>query len=289
MIAAGIGRRLARTLFHPPRKKHHRHPADLNLPASELTVRTSDGIDLHLWLVPGLGTGTVIVGHGIGLTKSASLRHAALLHGLGYHVLLFDHRNHGRSGTDDAQDHLAERYSNDITACTTAAANTWPESETLIIWGFSFSTFPTLHCLRQQTTPIDAIICDSGPGLDLDATLRHFLTGGGLHVPAAIRSLLRRPAIVTAFASSAVTMLGTTWPPEAEATAAGSTPMLFLIGTEDRVVQPEQIQALALRYPDATVAEFPAGHLQGLKSAPQQYTAAVTSFLDSLASLRGTS
>lgn len=288
-LASSAGSYLARRLFHPPRRQHHRLPCDVDLSFSDSSVVTADGIELHLWLIAGSGVGTVILGHGIGLTKSASLRQAALLHRLGYHVLLFDHRNHGRSGTDRSQEHLAERYSNDIAACADLAARTWPASETLIVWGFSFSTFPTLHCLRDETTAIDAIVCDSGPGLDLDAMLRHFLTGGGIDAPSVVRGVLRKPAVVTAFASAAVRMLGTEWPPEPDASAAGTTPMLFLVGTEDRVVQPQQIRDLAARYPQASLAEFPAGHLEGIKAAGQRYTAAVSSFLDSSAARRALS
>ncbi|GGD27658.1 hypothetical protein GCM10010915_04650 [Microbacterium faecale] len=286
-LAERMGYRLAHTLFHPPRKKHHRHPGDLGLPFTEEIVRTPDGINLHLWLIPGraagTGAGTAIVGHGIGLTKSASLRQARLLHGLGWNVLVFDHRNHGLSAPDPAREHLAERYSADITTGIDVARTTWPGARPLVVWGFSFSTFPTLHQLRHPTSPVDAILCDSGPGLDLDAMLRDFLTTGGVPVPAPIRAVLRRPDVVSAFARSAVTMLGTDWPPKRESSASGTTPMLYLIGADDTLVQPAQVRALASRYPHATVAEFPAAHLEGIKTAPAEYEAAVTAFLHALA------
>lgn len=280
-ITSIVARRLAYALFHPPRKPHHRDPADVGLRATPVTEETIDGIDLHLWLIPGHGIGTVIIGHGIGLTKSASLRHARLAHELGYHVVLFDHRNHGRSGGDRSSEHLAERYSNDVATCAAVAARTWSGSPRLVVWGFSFSTFPTLHSLRHPTTPIDAVICDSGPGEDLAAMLRHFLAGGNLRAPALLTRLLRRPEIVDAFADSAVRMLGAEWPPPATASAAMTAPMLFIIGSADEVVQPEQVRAVAKHYPHATLVELPVGHLRGFKDATSDYAAAVANFLGS--------
>jgi alpha-beta hydrolase superfamily lysophospholipase len=278
-----IGRRLATKLFRPPRRPHHRRPADFGLEAEERTVPTADGIDLHVWLVPGRGTGTAIVGHGIGLTKSASLRQAELLHGLGFHVLLFDHRNHGRSGSDRARHHLAERFSRDIAACIAAAAERWPNAGPVVVWGFSFSTFPTLYALRGPATPIHAILCDSGPGLELEPMLRSFVADGGAPLPAVARSALRHPSAVAAFASTAVSMLGAAWPPDPSASASGTTPMLFLVGTEDDVLDPVQVRALSARYPYAHVTEVPTGHLLGMKDAEPEYRAAVTSFLAALA------
>lgn len=279
-ISTLLGTRLAERLFHPPRKSHHRTPEQFGLPSEARTTQTSDGIALHLWLIPGTGSGVVIVGHGIGLTKSASLRHVALLRELGYHVIMFDHRNHGLSGTDPARTNLAERYSLDIEACLHLAAETWPEAAPPVVWGFSFSTFPTLYSLRQPTDPpIRAIICDSGPGHDLHAVLAGFLTGGGLPGPAALSRLARRPTVINAFATTAIEMLGATWPPDPTLPTTASTPMLFLTGTHDRIIDPAQVRAVAALYPNAVVAEFPTHHLRGITEAPEPYRGAVIGFL----------
>lgn len=278
-LADPIGQGLAYLLFHPPRRRHHRTPADDGLTAVERVVRTDDGVPLHLWLIPGDGAGTAIVGHGIGLTKSASLRQVTLLHQLGYHVVAFDHRNHGLSGTDRSRHRLAERYSKDISTAIEAAHRAWPESQRpLVVCGFSFSTFPTLHNLRHPVTPIRAIICDSGPGLELETMLRGFLAGGHLPLPAPVRRVVQRRSVVEAFTSAAVTMLGTAWPPDPRSTAAGTTPMLFLTGTNDEIVDPAQVRALASRYPHHQLVTLPAGHLDGIKRAPREYVEAVTSF-----------
>ncbi|SJM64517.1 hypothetical protein FM112_10280 [Gulosibacter sp. 10] len=205
-----------------------------------------------------------------------------MLHESGYHVVMLDHRNHGLSGADRSRQHLAQRYSSDIGTAVEAAHTAWPHSPKLIVWGFSFSTFPTLHSLRHPCTPIHGIICDSGPGLDLETMLQDFLTGGNLPAPPGTRRFLRSRKVADAFAAAAIAMLGTTWPPDSETSAASSVPMLFLVGREDRVVAPEQIRALAARYPRARHAEFPADHLESVKAAPEAYREAVGSFLASL-------
>jgi len=73
--------------------------------------------------VSGAGDGVAVIGHGIGLTEAASLAHAVPLHDLRLTVVLFDHRNHGRSGTDRSATGMAERYRRDVEACNGFARN----------------------------------------------------------------------------------------------------------------------------------------------------------------------
>jgi uncharacterized protein len=67
-----------------------------------VSIGSGDGKRLHAWLCPGERDAVVVLGHGIGLSASASLPHAALLSQAGYTVCLFDHRNHGASEHDRA-------------------------------------------------------------------------------------------------------------------------------------------------------------------------------------------
>lgn len=225
----------------------------------------------------------MVVGHGIGLTKSASLRQAAMLHDLGYHVIMFDHRNHGGSGADSSSRNLAERFGADIEACLQLAAETWPEAGPPIVWGFSFSTFPTLYSLRHLTTPpIRAIICDSGPGHDLHRLLTGFLRGGGVPAPRFINHVVRRTRVASAFAHAAVDMLGATWPPDPALPVISTTPMLFLTGSDDHIIEPAQVRAVATLYPSAKIIEYPGQHLRGLTEAPKIYSDAVAAFLENL-------
>jgi pimeloyl-ACP methyl ester carboxylesterase len=76
------------------------HPADLQLPCEELTLKTAEGIPLSCWFIPFSGhpRGTIIYLHGVGESKIAALPVAKLLHDHGFHVFLYDARRHGDSG-----------------------------------------------------------------------------------------------------------------------------------------------------------------------------------------------
>lgn len=73
-------------------------PADHGLEHVDVTVTTRDGTDLAAWYVPGRSGAAVLLLHGSGSSRSATLDHAEVLAGLGYGVLMVDARGHGRSG-----------------------------------------------------------------------------------------------------------------------------------------------------------------------------------------------
>ena len=68
----------------------HSTPADVGLDHRALHFRTPDGVRLAAWWVPSRNGAAVVLRHGAGSTRSAVLRHAAVLAGGGYGVLLVD-------------------------------------------------------------------------------------------------------------------------------------------------------------------------------------------------------
>jgi pimeloyl-ACP methyl ester carboxylesterase len=72
-------------------------PGDAGLPFEEVSLTTDDGVRLAAWFVPGDRTSSVVLLHGAGSTRSAVVRHAAVLHRNGFGVLLVDARGHGDS------------------------------------------------------------------------------------------------------------------------------------------------------------------------------------------------
>jgi len=138
-IAAGVGVYFARLLIDPPRCKQWKTPQDDGLPFESIYFEATDGVPLSAWFIPAAEQGlrpAVAIVHGwtwnrLGndandvlarLSGSAQLDllvPARALHDAGYHVLMFDMRNHGRSGSsptvtfghDEANDLLgAVRY-----------------------------------------------------------------------------------------------------------------------------------------------------------------------------------
>lgn len=74
-----------------------RTPADLGLAYDDVTLRTSDGVELAGWWVAPRNGVAVVVLHGAGSTRTAALDHAGVLARAGFGVLLVDARGHGES------------------------------------------------------------------------------------------------------------------------------------------------------------------------------------------------
>lgn len=73
-------------------------PADRGLAFEDVSLRTADGVALAAWYVPSRDGAAVLLLHGSGSTRAATLDHAQVLAGRGYGVLMVDARGHGASG-----------------------------------------------------------------------------------------------------------------------------------------------------------------------------------------------
>jgi pimeloyl-ACP methyl ester carboxylesterase len=73
-------------------------PADEGLDFHDVTFSTRDGVELSGWFVPSRNGAAVVLKHGAGSTRTATIRHAGVLARHGYGVLMVDARGHGRSG-----------------------------------------------------------------------------------------------------------------------------------------------------------------------------------------------
>jgi dienelactone hydrolase len=73
-------------------------PADEGLAYRDVTFATGDGVLLSAWFVPSRNGAAVVLKHGAGSTRTATIRHAGVLARQGYGVLMVDARGHGRSG-----------------------------------------------------------------------------------------------------------------------------------------------------------------------------------------------
>lgn len=92
-------------------------PAPASLPGAEpVAFPSASGTEVHGWWVPAAarGGGAVILVHGVGGNRLGMARRAAVLHGHGYGVLLFDLSAHGESrgsritfGRNEGQDAAA--------------------------------------------------------------------------------------------------------------------------------------------------------------------------------------
>jgi pimeloyl-ACP methyl ester carboxylesterase len=270
---------LSYRLFHPSSHPSRRQPADVGLVAEEVKVPFGANRFLHAWLCRGDPDRVVVLGHGLGLNKSAVLMHAKVLHSTGFTVCLLDHRNHGRSDRDRSWTSLADRFTADIGAVLRHLRAEGYDSARFAVFGFSFSTFASLYSLREQDLPVDAVICDSGPAGAVSPLFRNLLEAGAVPLPSVFR---HGPAhtvfrAVTSFLATA--MLGASWPPPAGGRYE-SVPMLFLTGERDQIIPVAAVKEFANRYPHSEVHTFPgAAHLGGMKADPSGYAAALIDFL----------
>lgn len=135
VVAVAAGLYLSRLIVNPPRAKQWRTPDDEGWEYENAYFETSDGVPISSWFIPAPGKSprpAVVIVHGLGWNRLGTaardvmvrlagsspvelLRPARALHGAGYHLLMFDLRNHGHSGSsptvtfgqDEAHDVLA--------------------------------------------------------------------------------------------------------------------------------------------------------------------------------------
>jgi fermentation-respiration switch protein FrsA (DUF1100 family) len=73
-------------------------PAEYGLTFEEVAFQAADGLTLHGWWIPAVGSDrAVVIMHGHGGSMDWDIHRAPALHAAGFNVLLFDFRAHGRS------------------------------------------------------------------------------------------------------------------------------------------------------------------------------------------------
>jgi len=295
-VAAAAGLRAAYRVYHPPRQDDGVTPAARGLAFQEASLRTSrDQLPLAVWVVPAPAgpdapapRGSVVVCHGMGRTRASVLAHVALLHQSGYHVVAYDLRNHGASGRDRAMRRMAERYVSDLADVVAFTGARPTLGGPVSVLAFSFSTWPALHLLREPVAEVGAevaaIVCESGPALDIGAGLRILadLRRGGLPAP------LRMPGVFGVLRAcldlAGRAMLGVReWPTDLDPV---ETRVLFIAGGRDRLVPAETVEALVDGYRDRPAAgrvsywRAPrALHMNALRMDRADYVRTVTGFL----------
>jgi pimeloyl-ACP methyl ester carboxylesterase len=119
LAAAAVGMYFARLMVNPPRAKLWRTPSDEGWEYERVDFETSDGVPISSWFIPVSGDDprpAILIAHGwtwnrlgtdpgdllarvAGSPAVDLLKPARALHDAGYHVMMFDLRNHGQSGS----------------------------------------------------------------------------------------------------------------------------------------------------------------------------------------------
>ena len=97
-LLSGCGTALERGLIYHPSRTIEGTPAAIGLAYEDVEVTTEDGVEIHGWLVPGPGNGTLLYCHGNAGNISHRLSKIEAFHNrLGLSVLIFDYRGYGKS------------------------------------------------------------------------------------------------------------------------------------------------------------------------------------------------
>lgn len=274
-----VGALAAYRIYHPPRR-----PAGGTGPAMKgVRVRATcvhasrDGIHLATWVVPGPGPDTVIISHGVGLSKSAVRGHIRMLRDAGHNVVAYDMRNHGESQRDRAWWRMADRFVSDL-GDVVRFVRADPElgSGAVGLLAFSFSVWTAIAVTGDPSMGVSALVCDSGPATDFATLIRRFydLRRSSMHPV-----LREHPMYGMSRLACQVfcrNMLGVRdWPPDLR---TAPTPVLFIGGGADAIVPPEDSVSYWRRFRQSIWLVADAPHMMAFRVERDEYVRRVTTF-----------
>ena len=240
-------------------------PADLGRPYQELTLRTSDGLDLAAWYVPSRN-GAAVISYP---TRQGKLPQARMLVRHGYGVLLLDAR--GYDGSEGDPNLFGWEDAKDIDAAV-AWLQRRPDVEDERIGGIGFSVGGEMMLqATASNTGLHAVVSE---GAGVRSVREHLLRGvrGAFSLPAA--------AVQTA----AVAVLSGSMPPPSLADLVpriAPRPLLLVYagnGGGGEELNPDYYRAASAPKTIWKIAE--AGHVGGFEARPREYEQRVTRFFD---------
>lgn len=279
--AVAFSVRVAWRVYHPAPRPLGQEPDARGLVFETWRWRTSKGaIPIEGWFVEGQGPNAVLVQHGVGRSRSETLRHVELLHSAGFHVLTVDMRNHGASGRCRSVTGMSSTYTSDLVDALTRLRADRRVTGGLGCLSMSFSTWPAVCAgasSRAEQVGLRVIVCDSGPVVDIRTAIARFATT----LSARDRSLngpVARHVITTLAPAVAAFILAVRrWPD-----AGCRLPVLLVAGDRDRILPAEEVLAMAPHLPAASTWVSPrAPHLGAIAVDPDGYREAVVGFLRS--------
>ncbi|MEX0386972.1 alpha/beta hydrolase [Spiribacter onubensis] len=234
LLLWGGGRWLHRSLA-PPRRPVTGMPADHGIDGHEVFIPTARGRRLSGWLLDGdPKVGRVVICHGWGVNRLFMLALARPLQNAGWQVLVFDVRNHGRSDSDNFSS--MPRFAEDI-----SAAATWMRREDdgsegpLVLVGHSVGAAATLLAASWRTD-IDGVISLSG-FVHPERMMRRWLADRRIPFIPIGWLVLRYVEWVIGFRLDAIAPVNVI--------RHIHVPVLIAHGRRDRVIPPEDAEALA--------------------------------------------
>ncbi|MGH9445372.1 MAG: alpha/beta hydrolase [Terriglobia bacterium] len=159
--------------FHYHDRNAGKTPASLGMPFQDVQFKSRDGILLKGWYVPAGdpadAKGTIVYCHGFHRSRIEMLPMAQFGHTLGYDGLLFDFRDHGKSGGKLTSLGYWERL--DAEAAVRQALTEENARRPVILWGVSMGAAAALMAAAEDPR-VNAVISDS-TFLSFDGVIKH--------------------------------------------------------------------------------------------------------------------
>lgn len=265
----------------------HRAPAPhpvgdglMGLPTSRLTIEGADGVRLSaVWLEHPDPRGAVLLSHGLGAEKTQFLAVTRALVDRGYHVLSFDHRNHGESSGLTTT--LGARESEDVKAAwrvllDRTAGREHPREMTRLAFGISMGG-AAVQLAAPSLSGLDGVIVDS-TFADISVVAQKQAAASGFPGPLSYFALAIARLAVRPVAAAPVLSVR----PVDAVRAGGAWPAAVLHSRRDPMIPFSEAEALVEAYAGrATLTDFDVPHHPNAHlAAPARYDAAVSALAE---------
>jgi pimeloyl-ACP methyl ester carboxylesterase len=250
-------------------------PTNYHIAYQEVSFLSRDGIRLRGWWIPAVDVytetahPTIIVCSGQDGSMEGDTAQMVPLHQAGFNVLMFDWRGHGRS--DGAMVTMGALEVNDLLGALDFLSDLRGIKRVGVL-GFSMGAAVAL-LTAAESARIAAIVADSGYA-DLTSVLRRWSAGRGVPGVAV-------PAIMAAASLISGTRLRDARP-RTVTHQLMSLPILYIYGTDDPLVDVEEVEAMLRALPYAVGWRVEGvGHRGTYRKMPVEYNRSVVEWFES--------
>ena len=271
LLAAWIGASFVAewTTLHPPRRPLGPTPAQLGMSYSPISFKTSDGLTLRGWWIPGTRHQTIVMVHGWTTSRQEPMSKGHYLHDAGYNLLLFDLRGHGAS--DGRYTTFASAEPDDALAAVALARSL--DGGPIALFGYSMGAATVIQA-GARSAGVSAVVEDSGYSSFGDVVRASFTRSTRLPPDPFVEPVF---AIFQADLGIDANRIR-----PVDAAARLDKPLLVIHGSADQLVPVEQGRAIyaAAPGPKELLIVPGAAHVASYFRDPALYEATVRAFLD---------